>query len=502
MQRVSVRSRGPRIVEAVTFVGAPIHTLGRCDLLATACCCCTMSSRRPNIVRAAPSADPARPIHAQLDAAAAAIKPRIIARHRVIHANPKLGHWKHRTARRAHLRALGYKVRGMPAVTGIAAVLRDGAGPGPGPFFALRADMDALPFAGEVPSATVSNQRIQWDGVDIRVLQACGHDCCHMASLLAAAEVLAANRDAVRGTVMLAEDEIGGAKRNLAEGAFADPKPDIVFGLHVVGGPRAGTIGTDRALGRRAPTSSTSPSAAGKPTAHGPGAGVDLIIIGAQILTALQTIQSHQVSVKDPSVLSVDTFQAGLRQTIISDYAVMTGTLRTYAKERLPYVRSRLTERPKGIAYSVRGGAETTQQANRNPCVFNDPALVERMVPSVACVFGPGRLVLSAPPPRWWTRTSRISHRPHPACVFSSASPPPTTIRARPRQPFTSLQGRRSQHGRTCGRSYFGRRRLRQRRCVTGPPQIGLRPRSEQPGALSGSRAAPGGLRRPGSDRH
>ena len=398
MQRVSVRSRGPRIVEAVTFVGAPIHTLGRCDLLATACCCCTMSSRRPNIVRAAPSADPARPIHAQLDAAAAAVKPRIIARHRVIHANPKLGHWKHRTARRAHLRALGYKVRGMPAVTGIAAVLRDGAGPGPGPFFALRADMDALPFAGEVPSATVSNQRIQWDGVDIRVLQACGHDCCHMASLLAAAEVLAANRDAVRGTVMLAEDEIGGAKRNLAEGAFADPKPDIVFGLHVVGGPRAGTIGTDRALGRRAPTSSTSPSAAGKPTAHGPGAGVDLIIIGAQILTALQTIQSHQVSVKDPSVLSVDTFQAGLRQTIISDYAVMTGTLRTYAKERLPYVRSRLTERPKGIAYSVRGGAETTQQANRNPCVFNDPALVERMVPSVACVFGPGRLMLSAPP--------------------------------------------------------------------------------------------------------
>ena len=80
-------------------------------------------------------------------------------------------------------------------MTGVVAVLRGGAGPGP--VVALRADMDALPVAEEVDVPFASRTRAQWDGVDVPVMHACGHDC-HTAILMAAAEVLAAQRDALR----------------------------------------------------------------------------------------------------------------------------------------------------------------------------------------------------------------------------------------------------------------------------------------------------------------
>ena len=172
-------------------------------------------------------------------------------------------------------------------------------------------------------------------------MHACGHDC-HTAILMAAAEVLAGVRRDLRGTITLlfqpAEEnlprgEIGGAKRMLAEGAFDDPKPDVVFGLHMISHIPAGSLGY-RPGPVHAAMDEFRITVTGR-QAHGasPWRGVDAIAIGAQIVSTLQTIQSRQVDVNEPSVLTVGTFHAGSRFNILPGQAVMTGTLRTYSDD-------------------------------------------------------------------------------------------------------------------------------------------------------------------------
>ena len=235
--------------EAVT--PPPPGPLSRRGLLAAAACACGAfgAGRLPggHIPTAAAAT---LPLHGRLDDAARAIEARMIEWRRDFHQHPELGNQETRTAGivAAHLKRLGYAVREGVAVTGVVGTLRGGAGDGP--VVALRADMDALPVAEEVQLPFASQAKAQWDGAEVPVMHACGHDC-HTAILMAVAEVLAAQRAALRGTVMLvfqpAEEnlprgEIGGAKRMLAEGAFADPKPDAVLGLHVVSGVPAGSL--------------------------------------------------------------------------------------------------------------------------------------------------------------------------------------------------------------------------------------------------------------------
>ena len=345
----------------------------------------------------------ARPLHARLDAAAQAIEPKMIGWRRDFHENPELGNQEVRTAGvvARHLRALGYDVRENVAVTGVVATLRGGAGPGP--VVALRADMDALPVAEEVDLPFASRARAIWDGVDVPVMHACGHDA-HTAILMAAAEVFAGMRDELRGTIKLlfqpAEEnlpngEIGGARRMIAEGAFADPKPDVVFGLHLVTFLPAGTLGY--CLGPSHASADTFHITVRGRQTHGamPWRGVDPIVIGAQVVSALQTIQSRQLDVNDPSVLTIGTFHAGLRANIIPERAEMTGTLRTYDDDRRAYMQRRVIEIAENVARGMDGTAEVHWEPNGYPVTSNDPALTERMVPSLARVAGAARLQLS-----------------------------------------------------------------------------------------------------------
>lgn len=378
-------------------VAAPA-SLSRRGLLA-ACACCAMAALPFGPARAVAAA-PARPLHDRLDTAARGIEARMVAWRRDIHQNPELGNQERRTAglAAAHLRALGYEVREGVAVTGVVGVLRGAAGPGP--VLALRADMDALPVAEQVDLPFASRARATWDGVEVPVMHACGHDC-HTAILMAVAEVLAAHRDALRGTIKLifqpAEEnlprgEIGGAKRMLAEGAFADPKPDAVFGLHVIAGMPAGTIAY-----RPGPAHASSDqfriTVRGR-QAHGamPWEGVDPVVIGAQIVTALQSIQSRQVDVNEPSVLTVGTFQGGARANIVPDRVEMSGTLRTYGDERRRYMMRRVGEVTEAVARGMDGAAEVEWEPNGYPTTVNDPGLTERMAPSLARVTGPQAL--------------------------------------------------------------------------------------------------------------
>ncbi len=375
--------------------------LPRRSLFAAACACGLAAGFGGRAL--AVTAGATRPLHAALNQAAAAIEPRLLGWRRDIHRNPELGNQEVRTAGlvAAHLRALGWEVRDRVAVTGIVATLR-GAG-GPGPVLALRADMDALPVAEEVDLPFRSVAKARWDGVEVPVMHACGHDC-HTAILMAAAEVLAAHKAQLKGTVKLlfqpAEEnlpqgEIGGAKRMLAEGAYAGARPDAVFGLHVVSGLPAGTVGY-RPGPAHASADEFSIVVHGRQT-HGarPWAGVDPIVIGAQIVSALQTIQSRQVDVDQPSVLTVGTFHGGSRNNIVPDRAEMTGTLRTYDNTRRDYMQRRVKEIAEAIASGMDGRAEVTWQPNGYPVTVNDPALTERMLPSLARAVGEDALRLA-----------------------------------------------------------------------------------------------------------
>ena len=392
------------LAEPVAAELSPSETSRR-GLLALACACSALPLLGVGSARAAVAAGAARPIHAALDAAAAAIEPRMIAWRCDIHQNPELGNQETRTAAlvAVHLRALGYEVRDKVAVTGIVAMLRGGGGHGP--VLALRADMDALPVAEEVDLPFASRAKASWDGEQVSVMHACGHDC-HTAILMAAAEVLARQKDQLRGTIKLifqpAEEnlprgEIGGARRMLDEGAFADPRPDAVFGLHVVSGLPVGALGW-----RPGPAAASADefriTVQGRQT-HGarPWAGVDPIVVGAQVVSVLQTIQSRQVDVGEPSVLTVGQFHAGVRNNIIPDRAELNGTLRTYNEERRQYVMRRVTEVAQNVAKGMDATATVHWEPNGYPSNSNDPALSERLAPSLARVAGAPGLRLMPP---------------------------------------------------------------------------------------------------------
>ena len=336
-----------------------------------------------------------------LEREAKSIETRMIAWRRDIHQNPELGNREFRTAALVaeHLKRLGYEVREKVAHTGVVAVLK---GARPGPVVALRADMDALPVSEEVDLPFASKVKTTWRGQQVGVMHACGHDA-HVAILMAAAEVFARMRSELPGTVVLvfqpAEEglppgEQGGARLMIAEGAFDNPKPEVVFGLHVGTFGRAGTIGYR--AGQRSAGSDTFRIVVNGRQTHGarPWDGVDPIVIASQLVLGLQTIQSRQVNVTtEPSVLTVAVFNAGNRFNIIPDKAELEGTLRTYSLETRDFIKRRVNETAETIARSG-GGSATVEWLDDYviPLVNNQP-LTQRMLPTMQRVVGADKVV-------------------------------------------------------------------------------------------------------------
>src|SRR5262245_2544027 len=173
---------------------------------------------------------PAAPssLAAQIDAAAAAVEAQVIAWRRDLHQHPELGNREFRTAGivAEHLRSLGLdEVRTGVAHTGVVGLLK---GALPGPVVALRADMDALPVAEQVDVPFASKVRTEYNGEQVGVMHACGHDT-HTAILMTVASVLAGLRRRLHGSVKFIfqpaeegppEGERGGAELMIAEGAL------------------------------------------------------------------------------------------------------------------------------------------------------------------------------------------------------------------------------------------------------------------------------------------
>src|SRR5262245_1311708 len=234
------------------------------------------------------------------------------------------------------------------------------------------------------------------DGRDAR------HDA-HTAILMAAAEVLARLRDQLPGTIKLifqpAEEglpigEQGGAQLMIKEGVLENPKPEAVFGLHVTSGLNIGML-QYRAGAVMAGAETFRITVKGRQT-HGarPWQGIDPIVISAQIVLALQTIQSRQVDVtKDPSVLTIVAFNGGNRPNIIPDKVEMLGTLRTFDQDTRDFIMRRVKETTEAIAQS--GGAEATVEWKADGYIplVNNVALTQRMVPTLRRVAGTDKII-------------------------------------------------------------------------------------------------------------
>ena len=330
--------------------------------------------------------------------AAAAIEPKVIEWRRDIHQNPELGNREHRTAKKVadHLRSLGIEVTSGVAHTGVVGVLRGGK---PGPVVALRADMDALPVTEQVDLPFASHVTAEYAGQQVGVMHACGHDN-HVAILMGAAEVLAAMRDELPGTVKLifqpAEEgpppgERGGAALMIEERVLEDPAPDAIFGLHV--GPAPGGSLGYRAGGAMAAADALTITVRGRQT-HGssPWAGVDPIIVSAQIMTALQLIPSRQLDVTAaPAVVTIGSIHGGVRGNIIPDDVVLTGTIRTFDREMRDDLLERIERTAEKIAESAGATAEVTITPYA-PVTYNDPELTRRMIPTLEWAAGPDQV--------------------------------------------------------------------------------------------------------------
>jgi amidohydrolase len=332
---------------------------------------------------------------AEFDRRAAQVQSKVVAWRRDIHQHPELGNQEVRTAKLVadHLRSLGMDVRTNVATTGVVGVLKGGR---PGPVVALRADMDALPVTELVDVPFASKVRTMWEGQEVGVMHACGHDN-HVAILMGVAEVLAGMRAQLPGTIKfifqpaeegLPPGQVGGAEQMLKEGAFNDPKPNAVFGLHVMSPLRAGHI-QYKAGGQLAAVDRLEIKVRGKQT-HGarPWDGVDPIVTASQIVLGLQTIASRQANVlKAPIIVTIGQINGGVRNNIIPDTVVMVGTLRTLDPDMREDVRARVKRTAEQIAEAAGATAEVNIYPGY-PVTVNDESLTRFAAPVLERVAG------------------------------------------------------------------------------------------------------------------
>ncbi|NUQ12502.1 MAG: amidohydrolase [Gemmatimonadaceae bacterium] len=337
-------------------------------------------------------------LQAEIDRRAKDLEARVVAWRRDIHQHPELGNREFRTSKLVadHLQRLGLEVRTGVGKTGVVGLLRGGR---PGPVVALRADMDALPVTEEVDLPFKSTVKASYNGQEVGVMHACGHDA-HVAILMGVAELLTAIRAEIPGTVKFifqpAEEgppvgEEGGAPLMLKEGAFENPKVDAVFGLHVF--PMEVGHAEYRSGGLMASSDNFYITVKGRQT-HGalPWAGIDPIVAASQIVLGLQTLTSRQTDLTlTPAVVTVGMMRGGIRTNIVPDSVELAGTIRTFDEKVRADLHQRLTRTAESIA-AASGATATVRIQKMTPVTWNDPALTGRMIPTLERVLGTDRV--------------------------------------------------------------------------------------------------------------
>ncbi|MGC4192714.1 MAG: amidohydrolase [Thermomicrobiales bacterium] len=324
------------------------------------------------------------------------ILPGVIADRRWLHEHPELGFEEVETAAfiQQRLESLGVEdIRTGIAKTGITALIRGTAdGPGKDKVLLLRADIDALPILEENETEYVSKTP--------GTMHACGHDA-HTAILLGVTRLLLERRDQFAGTVKIlfqpAEERFpGGAKLMVEAGVLEDPHVDAVLGLHMANDVEVGSIKVAGGPVMAAPDSFEIVIQGKGGHAARPQAAVDPVVIGAQIVAALQTLVSRETDPMDNAVVSTTIFQAGEAFNVIPDTARLGGTVRTFKPETRERMAKRIPELAQGIGAAMGATVDATFTYGY-PATVNDPAEAERIRRVAIGVLGEDKVLVMTP---------------------------------------------------------------------------------------------------------
>ena len=321
------------------------------------------------------------------------IEEKLISWRHDFHKNPELSNREFRTSEviAKHLESLGIEVSRNVGVNGVVGILK---GNKKGKVVGLRADMDALPIT--------ENNDLPFMSINNGVMHACGHDS-HMAILMATAEILSKNRD-FDGTVKFifqgAEEgpppgEEGGARMMIKEGVLKNPDVDAIFGLHISSLLPMNKV-YYKPKGFFASSSRFTVKVLGSQTHGGtPWLGIDPIVITAQIINSIQTIISRESELtKEPAVISFGKVEGGNRFNIIPSEVNLTGTIRSLDYGMRDYIKKRIIELSEGIATSY-GGKAIVEIEDGADITYNDPYIMDKMLPSLRSSAGNENVILS-----------------------------------------------------------------------------------------------------------
>jgi amidohydrolase len=317
------------------------------------------------------------------------ITPSLVDIRRDIHCHPELSMEEKRTAALAadYFRKLGLEVRSGIGGTGVLGILRGGK---PGPVVGMRGDMDALPITEETGLPFASKEKGVRDGREVGIMHSCGHDI-HTTVLLGVAQVLSELKKDLPGTVLFVaqpgEEHGDGAKEMLKAGLFNEVKPEAMFAYHVDDRFKAGTIAyCPGDMTANVDGFDLTVESAG---CHGasPWSCVDPIVVGAQIVTALQVMVAREIDVNRNAVITVGSFHAGTAPNIIPDKAELKATVRNYGEDQRLLIKEKVERLVKNICEAA-GAPYRLDYRIGIPSVHNDPRLLEKLLPTVERILG------------------------------------------------------------------------------------------------------------------
>ncbi len=302
------------------------------------------------------------------------------------HRNPELSTMESKTAARLaqELRAAGFTVTEGVGGTGVVAMMENGDGP----LVMMRADMDGLPVEEKsgLPNASKARQ-VDPDGNEVPVMHACGHDV-HITSLVGTARAMAARKDQWSGTLMLigqpAEERVLGARMMMDDNLWQRfGKPDYALAFHVTSTIPTGKLSA--VMDSPYSGADTVDIIVHGVGAHGasPHRGVDPIVLGSQIVLALQTVISRELAPRDAGVITVGSFHSGTKHNIISDRAHLQLTVRNddfESRELLLAGIKRIAENMGRVAGLPEDKLpEVIVSEESVPPTINDPQLTARL---------------------------------------------------------------------------------------------------------------------------
>ncbi|OGD23701.1 MAG: hypothetical protein A2Y70_05125 [Candidatus Aminicenantes bacterium RBG_13_64_14] len=327
------------------------------------------------------------------------ITPRLIEMRRDLHAHPELSTREFRTAALVadYLTSLGLEVRTGIGGTGVLGILRGGK---PGPVVGFRGDMDALPITEETGLPFASKVTAELDGRETGVMHACGHDI-HTTMLLGAAAVLARLRNKLPGTVLFiaqpAEEAGDGALAMIKNGVFRDAKPQALFAYHVDDTLPAGRI--SYIPGYAGANCDGFELAVRSQGCHGanPHLCADPIVVAAQVVVALQAMIAREVEVNRNAVITVGSFHAGTASNVVPREAVLHATVRSYGDDQRRLLKQKV-ERLVGGLCGAWGADYELDYFFGTIALYNDPALLEEILPAAADALGGREFLVEYPP--------------------------------------------------------------------------------------------------------